>query len=204
MRPALGFLLMVVCLPLRAEDEPPFSYLFLNAALTRDRDRSIDVTSEGFSLGGSVDLSESAFLTAGYSHSDTGTVTAGAVEGQVEDDGYSIGFGGHKSLGRRTDLTTSLAYVRSRTQVSEVGGGTSEDRSEGAAASLGLRHLVHPWVEVGGGSSYSLVAGERGWNYTTGLGFLMTRKVWMDLDYSRSGVDDSDGWSLGLRTVLGG
>src|SRR5687767_13134237 len=101
MRPLLAFALLATCMPLHAQgdpneeqdQEPPFSYLFLNAALTRDRERSIDVTAEGFSLGGSVDLSDSAFLSAGYSHSETGPVTLetplGTAEGEVEDDGFS-------------------------------------------------------------------------------------------------------------------
>jgi hypothetical protein len=211
MRALLALALLASCTPVCAQpdpnddgnEEPPFSYLFLNGALTRDRDRSAKVFSDGFSLGGSVDLSESSFLSAGYSHSETGRFSVGLTEGEIEDDGYSIGFGGHKSLGRRTDLTTALAYVSSRTQTREVGGPKSEDRSEGASASLGLRHLLHPWVEFSGGSSYSFVAGESGWNFTTGFGLLMTRTVWMDLDYYRSGVDDGDGWSVGLRTVLG-
>jgi hypothetical protein len=205
MRPLLALVLLATSLPLRAEDqEPPFSYLFLNAAFTRDRDRSADVISNGFSLGGSVDLSESAFLSAGYSHGETGVFRLGASTGEVEDDGFSVGVGGHRSLTRRTDLTSSLSYVQSRTRIREVGSPESEDRREGAAASLGLRHLIHPWVEVSAGPSYSFIAGQRGWDLSAGLGFLMTRKVWMDVDYYNSGGEDSDGWSMGLRTVLGG
>ena len=209
MRPLLALVLLAASLPLRAEDQvPPFSYLFLNGAITRDRDRSADVISNGFSIGGSVDLSESAFLSAGYSHGDTGKFTfqtpVGPTEGEVEDDGFSVGVGGHRTLTRRTDLTTSLSYVSSRTQLRQAGGAKSEERSEGASASLGLRHLLHPWVEGSVGSSYSFVAGERGWDMSGGFGFKMTRNVWMDLDYYRSGGQDSDGWSLGLRTVLGG
>lgn len=212
MRTLLALALLAPCLPLHAQPDPneqgdqkpPFSYLFLSAAATRDRDRSIDVVSNGFSLSGSVDLSDSAFFTAGYSHGETGVFQLGTTEGEVESDGFSVGFGGHKSLGRRTDLTSSLSYIRSRTQVREIGGPESEDRSEGAAASLGLRHLIHPWVEFSAGPSYSFIAGERGWDLSAGLGFLMTRTVWMDLDYYNSGGEDTDGWSLGLRTVLGG
>ena len=79
----------------------------------------------------------------------------------------------------------------------------AEDRGEGVSASLGLRHLIHPWVEVSAGPSYSFVSGERGWDWSAGMGFMMTSKVWMDLDYYRGGSEDSEGWSLGLRTVLG-
>jgi len=215
MRSLLAVALLSISLPLQAQpdpndelldEEPPFSYLFLNAAATRDRDRDLDVIAEGFSLGGSVDLSENAFLTAGYSHSETGEFQfegpVGTTQAEVEDDGFSIGVGGHKSLTRRSDLNTSVAYVNSRTRISQAGQPAEKDRSEGGTASIGLRHLVHPWIEVSAGSSYSFVAGERGWDWSGGMGFMMTRKVWMDIDYYRSAGQDSDGWSLGLRTVL--
>jgi hypothetical protein len=214
MRSLLALALLALSLPLHAqgdeklEQKPPFSYLFLNAAATRDRDRELDVVAEGFSLGGSVDLAENAFLTAGYSHSETGKFQfegpVGTTQAEVEDDGFSIGVGGHKSLSRRTDLTTALAYVSSLTKVSQAGQPEEEDRSEGGAASVGLRHLIHPWVEISAGSSYSFVAGERGWDWSGGVGLMMTRAIWMDIDYYRSAGQDSDGWSLGLRTVLGG
>lgn len=216
MRSLLALVLLVISLPLQAQPDPnedadqvpPFSYLFLNAAATRDRDRELDVVAEGFSLGGSVDLSKNAFLTAGYSHSETGTFQfegpLGTTQGELEDDGFSVGVGGHKSLSRRTDLTTSLAYVSSLTKLRQARQPTEEDRSEGGSASLGLRHLIHPWIEIAAGSSYSVVSGERGWDWSAGMGFMMTRTVWMDLDYYRSAGQDSDGWSLGLRTVLGG
>lgn len=204
MRPALAFLLLATCLPSRAaDDKPPFSYLFLNAAMTRDRDRDLDVTSEGYSVGGSVDLGPRSFFTAGYSSSDTGMFEAGGTTGEVQSNGFSLGFGGHASLTRRTDLTTSIAYVQSRTRVSGLYGEEEEGRDEGVSASIGLRQLIHPWVELSLGPSYSFVAGERGWDLSGGIAFLLLRDLWMDVDYYRSGGENSDGASVGLRTTLG-
>lgn len=207
MRPLIAVLLLAACLPVHAADqEPPFSYLFLSAAYTRDRDRDRDVISNGYNIGGSVDLSAHSFFSAGYSRAETGTFRVGPAEGEIQDDGYSLGFGAHMSLAPKTDLTSSLSYIVARRQVSDaLTGEEDDDRSEGASASIGLRHLLHPWVEASIGPSYSFVAGETGWDVSAGLGFLMTSRVWMDVDYFRNGSGgDSDGWSLGLRTVLGG
>jgi len=163
------------------------SYSYIEAAYidTEIDNRNIDVDGDGVALGGSFAISDTFFLTAGYT-------TQGFDRG-VDVDQWTFGVGGHLPLTDSVDFVGSLNYVD--VDVDTRFGGADDD---GIGATVGIRAKVAPMVELEGSISYvdfddsgdSTSFGVTGRYYLTDM-FALSAGV--------SVGDDVTGWQLGAR-----
>ena len=104
-------------------------------------DDIIDVDGDGFGIGGSFEVGQSMFVTAGYSTAD--------FDFGIDLDQLSIGLGVFSPIGDDVDFVGTISYV----SVEASAFGLSED-DDGFEASLGIRAMVSDAVELAGGINY--------------------------------------------------
>ncbi len=104
-------------------------------------DDIVDVDGDGFGVGGSFEVGESMFVTAGYSTAD--------FDFDIDLDQLSFGLGVHTPIGDNVDFVGTVSYV----SVEASAFGFSED-DDGFGASVGIRAMVSDAVELAGGINY--------------------------------------------------
>ena len=183
--PKLGLVALAasVSLPAWADD---MSYTYVEAAyVDTDIDDGLDVDGDGFAVGGSFEISESFFLTGGYSAQD--------FDFGIDLDQWSVGIGGHMPLADDIDLVGTLRYVDA-----EIDTRFGDADDDGFGVGVGVRARVTDNIELEGGINYvdlddagddtSLAAGARYYlsnEFAVGAGFQIG--------------DDVTSWNIGVR-----
>jgi hypothetical protein len=103
---------------------------------------AFDVSADAFSIGGSFELGENAFIFAGYN-------TADFDEG-IDLSQLDLGVGYAVAISANTDVYGKIAWVT--TEVDANGFNSLDDSGIGAA--IGIRSMVSPAVELFGEISY--------------------------------------------------
>ena len=169
-----------------------------------------DDTLDGFSLEGSVELSEAWYFWGHYSSTDSDQVLRSEIicvaspcpnTFEFERDVWGAGLGYHYPLSSRTDLVAELGYQRSEIGVIIPTEGASSkigfsEKSEPAGA-LGIRSRVSERVELGARLNYS----EANFNdfsiSANGLFRLGDSNWWASLKIE--GADDFENYIAGIR-----
>ena len=104
-------------------------------------DDIVDVDGDGLGIGGSFEVGESMFVTAGYSTAD--------FDFGIDLDQLSVGLGIHTPIADDIDLVGTISYVSVEASVP----GVSAD-DDGFEATVGIRAMVSEAIELAGGVSY--------------------------------------------------
>ncbi len=100
-----------------------------------------DVDGDGFGIGGSFEVGESMFITAGYTTAD--------FDFGIDIDQLSVGLGVHTPIADDVDFVGTISYV----SLDAEGFGISGD-DDGFEASVGVRAMISEAVELAGGINY--------------------------------------------------
>jgi hypothetical protein len=170
------------------------SYSYLEAGyLSTDID-AISEEVDGFTLRGSVELTERVFVFGGY------TDQSASVSGlDVDAQSYALGAGYAWPLAPTTDVYGKLAYVSAEVDASGVG--SADD--DGYSLSLGLRGRVVEQFELEGAIHYVDLA-DSGDDTSFGVG-----ARWHFTEQFAVGVegefgDDANTYGIGVRWTFGG
>lgn len=144
MKKLLGLSLVFFALPAFADD---ISYSFLELGYQQiDLDDvfvpGVDVDGDGYSLAGSFEIGESAFIAGGYSQAD--------FDFGVKLDTLSLGLGYHAGISDNVDVYGLLSAVRLEASASGIG---NQDE-DGYSAEIGLRGMIGDRFELSGSLGY--------------------------------------------------
>ncbi len=170
-----------------AEEWPDLSYTFAQLEYREPNNARFAENADGFSLAGSVALSEVWHL---FGESVFGR--GRALGTTVETRSYALGLGAHASLDPRTDLVAELGFLG--TEVEALG----TRRDEGALLSVAVRLFAAPEVELEGEFAYTDVerlVGETSVNF----GGVIHVAEHVGLVGNLTLGDDGDVFSVGLR-----
>ena len=123
-----------------------FDYDFLSVGYSRlNFDAGgVDVDGDGFGINGSLEVSESFFITAGYGF---GELEEQGVE--LDLDTLTVGVGWHTPLSDVVDFVTTLSYER--VEASALGFSADDD---GIGIGVGMRFQASEQIEFNGGINY--------------------------------------------------
>ncbi|MEM8814620.1 MAG: hypothetical protein AAFX56_09205 [Pseudomonadota bacterium] len=162
MRTVICSLLLILSSPVFADD---LNYNFFQLSFDRvelDDDFGLDVDGDSWAFAGSFEVAESWFVFADYGMGD--------FDFGVDLDQWSVGGGFHTPVANNVDFVATAAYVGADISA----GGLSVD-DNGLGASIGLRAMVTPNVELNGTISYvdlgdfgddTSLSGSAWWNFT--------------------------------------
>lgn len=181
----------------QAQRDLTYSYLearYVTQEETLDDGREIDA--DGYSVEGSVLLSERVFAAASFGEllSDPIPNVGGSVE--IEQESLALGLGLRQPLAERLDLNLGVAYRRTRV-VAAQGAMRESDSDSGHVLIGGLRALPQPWLEIEARVSRSEIFDNTATSFTLGALIEIVPRFQLGASYSRS--SDVDGFSLGGR-----
>jgi opacity protein-like surface antigen len=143
MKKVLLLLLLVAAGPVAAEGLS-YNYFeggYASADIDGD-DFTGDVDGDGWTIGGSVALSDSLHMFGGY--------TSLGFDFDVDYDELELGIGYNYSLGEKTDFVAGLSYIKAEAKAF----GMSAD-DDGYGVSIGLRSKLSDAIEIEGGIEYA-------------------------------------------------
>ena len=166
---------------------PSYSYIQANyQEVDVDLGGGFDADGDGWAVAGSVAINDSWFVFAGYASSE--------LESVVDLDETTIGAGWHSAISQTTDWYATLAYVDLGLSARGFGS-ISED---GFAASVGIRSMMKPNLELYGNLGYAdLGDGFDGASIGAGLWYTVTGNLALG-----AGVDVGDdvtSYGVGVR-----
>lgn len=142
------FCSLVLPLAAHAYDYQPFSYNFVDATYW---DQSSDaVEGDGYSVSGSFELKESAFVTVGYSEGTVDEilgVSLSSVDADIDYEGITIGFGGYGQVNERLSTWGGLSITRESYE-GRIGSLTGDLDADTIRFGGGLRLWAFPKVEL--------------------------------------------------------
>ena len=163
------------------------NYNYIEAAYvdTEIDDNSFDIDGDGIALGGSVELGETMFLTAGYS--------AQEFDFGIDVDQWSVGIGGHIPISDGIDLIGTLSYIDAEV---DTRFGSFDD--SGYGLSVGVRARITDNVELEGGINY-VDLDDVGDDTTFGVGgrYYFTPEFALGAGFAVG--SDASAWSIGVR-----
>ena len=118
---SLGLLSLLALASPALADGLNYNYLEAGGVNFDLDDDIVDVDGDGFGVGGSFEVGESMFVTAGYSTAD--------FDFDIDLDQLSFGLGVHTPIGDNVDFVGTVSYV----SVEASAFGFSEDDERGAA-----------------------------------------------------------------------
>jgi len=130
--------LLLASMPATAD----ISYNFVQAGWQAVDIDDPDVDGDGIGVSGSFEIGEQFHAFAGYSTAD--------FDFGVDLDQITVGLGFNTPIADQTDFVARLGYVEAEIDASGFG---SADEN-GYAASIGLRSMVAPSVELAGSLNY--------------------------------------------------
>lgn len=179
-----------------------FRYGFLEASYEHQDPTATDDAENGFSVGGSLDLSDHFFLDLDYSSLYTPTFSDGTTEGKLQHRTVDATLGGDVPLGDYFGVTATAGYAWADTR--GLGGFAQDplERHVGPTGSLALRVSPFRRLDLSAGSGYSYISREPGWDRFATLTLQASDRFWIDGGYW-VGQDQTAGWSVTLRTMIG-
>ena len=167
-----------------------FDYDFLSVGYSRLNfdTGGVDVDGDGFGINGSLEVSESFFITAAYGF---GELEEQGVE--LDLDTLGIGVGWHTPLSEVLDLVATLSYER--VEASALGFSADDD---GIGLGVGMRFQANEQVEINGGINY-VEMDEGGGDTGFGLGVLYGFTENFDLGLAGDWSDDVSAYSISGR-----
>ncbi|HEX7081470.1 MAG TPA: outer membrane beta-barrel protein [Gammaproteobacteria bacterium] len=182
-----GALLPLAC---AAQEAQQLDYTFVEVGyLNSEIDAGpLDVDGDGLGLDGSLSITDSVFVFAGYDSFD--------YDAGVDATSYGLGAGMHWTLKPELDLVADLGWVHA-----EVDRPILPDvDDDGLGLGVGLRSRVHEAIEVQAGIRH-IDLDDSDTFLTLGGRYYFTDSVAAGLGLSIN--DDDTGWSLGLRAEFG-
>lgn len=165
---------------------PSYSYIQAVYQKTEVDIGGFDVDGDGFGVSGSVEINDSWFVFANYSSAE--------FESVIDLNEWGVGGGFHSAISEKTDWFATLAYVDAE---ADAGGGLSAGDS-GFGASIGLRSMLNPKLELVGSISY-VDLGDAGDGTSIGGGLWYTVTGNLALGVGIDVGDDTTGYGLGVR-----
>ena len=184
---SLGLIsLLALAAPAMADD---LSYNFLEFGYAQIDVDDLNVDGDGFAIGGSFEVGDQMFVSAGYGAAD--------LDFGIDLDELFVGLGFHTPVGDNVDFVGTISYV----SVEASAGGFSAD-DDGFGASVGLRAMVSDVVELAGGINYVDLSdsgddtsfGGSAWYY-----FTDTFALGLQADFG----DDISSYGIGARLFFG-
>lgn len=189
----LGLSLIVFAAPALAGD---LNYNFVELGYQKvDLDDDFLVSSidgDGFGIGGSFEVGESWFITAGYSKLEFDTNIGFGFS--VDYDELGLGVGWHTDMSENADFFATLSYVRAEASVS----GFDSVDEDGFGATIGIRGMVGEKVELAGTIGY-VDLGDAGDGTSFGVSGLYNFTESFALGLFVNTDDDTTGYGLGAR-----
>jgi hypothetical protein len=185
---ALGLAAALLALPLAAQAEDKISYNYVDAAYVVVDIDGFSKDADGFALRGSVELTDSVFLFAGYADL---SVNAGGFN--IDEKDYSVGVGYDWSMSDTMSLYGKVAWVRAEGDA--LGFSVDED---GFSLGVGIRAFVLDPLELEGAVTYADL-GDFGDSTTLGLAarYYFTQQFAVGVEAGLS--DDATSYGVGVR-----
>jgi hypothetical protein len=174
-------------LPLAAQSEG-ISYTYVEAAYVETDIDGISRNADGYALRGSIAITDTVFMFAGYA--DQGI-------GAFDFEAYNIGAGYAWPLTSRTDLYGKVSYVKAEAS----GFGFSGD-DDGFGLGIGVRHLVTDQFELEAAVSYVDLS-DSGDDTALGIGARWHFTPQFSVGAEASFADDAKSYGVGLRWSFG-
>ena len=184
---------------------PARAGLTLNGGWQQEHERETDLPAAGYGVGMSIDLGEYVFFGVSYSSLRTDAF-ADATDGVVGRLEYRSG---GPQLGvvwpwtDRLGVTAAGGYAESSTRGLDGFNGDTIERNDGPTGSLTLWYQPSARIGLNAGRGYSYVGATPGWDTSAGIGLRLWRELWLDGGYWRGAGAGAEGWTTGLRTVIG-
>jgi hypothetical protein len=150
------------------------SYSYIQASYQEiDVDDVFNADGDGYGIAGSVAINDSWFVFAGYASSELEF----AIDASVDLDQATIGGGWNSAISEKTDWFVTLAYI----DLEASSGFVSAD-ADGLGASVGVRSMLNPKLELYGSLGYSdLGDGGDGTAVAAGLWYTVGGRVALGL-----------------------
>jgi opacity protein-like surface antigen len=142
----------------------------------------------GYGIGLSAAITPDLFLTADFANLDT---EVGLNE--IDTRGFSLGLGGHSSIGPKTDLIGGFSIGRIRASL-----GSARQDSTNLGIDVGLRHALTEKLELNGGLGLSHLTRDKVQTLGASIGvrYKLAQRISFGVDYSYSSSDDGSGQLL--------
>ncbi len=165
------------------------SYSYIQATYQEidvDLGGGTDADGDGFGVAGSVAINDSWFVFASYASSD--------LESVIDLDQFAVGAGWHSALSDRTDWFATLAYIDFEASARGLGSASES----GYGASVGIRSMLQPNLELYGSLGYSdLGDGADGTAIAGGLWYTVSGNLALGLGFDAG--EDITSYGLGVR-----
>lgn len=189
-------LLCLACTPAQAG-------LTLNGGWQQERERASDLPASGYGVGLSIDLGSHGFFGVGYSsmRTDAFEDAGDGAEGRLEYRSGGPYLGVVWPWTDRVGLTLTGGYAESSVRGLDGFGSDRTERYDGATGSAALWYQPTSLLAFNVGRGYSYLGAKPGWDTSAGASLRLWRELWLDGGYWRG--EGSDGWTAGLRTLVG-
>ena len=172
---------------------PSYSYI---QADYQDRDvdigGGIDADGDGFGVSGSIAINDSWFLFAGYASAELELGPPFNVD--VDLDQKTLGGGWNSAISDTTDWFATLAYVDQGRSAPGLG----SDSDSGIGASVGIRSMMRPNLELFGSIGYvDLGEGIDGASVAGGLWYTVVGDLALGVGFAAG--EDTTSYGLGVR-----
>lgn len=182
---------------------PAQAGMTLDGGWQQERERDTGLPASGYGVGLSIDLGPYWFFGLGYSslRTDSFEDALDGAEGRLEYRSGGPQLGVVWPWTDRLGVTVAGGYAESSIRGLDGFSEDRIDRSDGATGSLMLWYQPSPRVALSAGRGYSYLGAKPGWDNSAGVGLRLLRGLWLDGGYWRG--EDAEGWTAGLRTVIG-
>ncbi len=163
-----------------------YSYIQANYQEVEIDVGNFDIDGDGFGVAGSVAINDSWFVFASYSSFE--------FESVVDLNQWSLGGGWHAPISEKTDWFVTAAYIDAEVKA----GGLGSISDSGFGASVGIRSMLNPNLELVGSVGYAdLGDGADGISVTGGVWYTVTGNLALGLGLEAG--EDQTSYGLGVR-----
>ncbi len=169
------------------------SYNFLTAGFQEvdfDDDVLSEIDGDGWTAGGSVEISDNLHVFAGYGSAE--------FDFDVELTEWAVGIGLHTPISNTTDFVAEIAYVEAEAEA--LGLGFEED---GYGASIGLRSMLTEQLELAGSFNYVDFGDDAGDDTSLDAAMWYSLTPQFALGISAGFDDDVTTYGAGFRLYFG-
>ena len=175
-----------------------FSYTYISAAFGQgDYDSALIEDSDLLAIGGSFEVNEFLFVTAGLGQEEVDVPALGAT---LDVDTLSLGLGVHTAMSNAVDIYAGLSYLDVSAEVTIPGLGSGAADGTGWLAGAGIRARVASAVELNAGASVIDIEDEDDTILHLGTVIELSNTIGLTGSYSMG--DDADALMLGIRFYL--
>lgn len=188
---AVAVLVAAISTPAIAEN---FSYSYLQVGYSTGDVNvgGLKVDSSGLAFSASAPINDTLYVVGGYANQE---LSLGNLS--VDGDSFNIGVGARTSINQNTDLTTTLSYVSTETNVYGL-----VDKATGYELDFGVRHKVNDSFELLGGFGFTSAGSPKINTTSVSIGgrYKVNNNLSVGAGYSYATNEDADARGIVVAT----